>query len=54
MNDEYKKQKRKSKIAWAIAYFFAIFWLLVALVPFVFMILNSFRKQFDMLAQGVF
>lgn len=54
MNDEYKKQKRKSKIAWAIAYFFAIFWLLVALVPFIFMILNSFRKQFDMLAQGVF
>lgn len=54
MNDEYKKQKRKSKIAWGIAYFFAIFWLFVALVPFVFMILNSFRKQFDMLAQGVF
>lgn len=54
MSDEYKKQKTKSKIAWAIAYFFAIFWMLVALVPFIFMILNSFRKQFDMLAQGVF
>lgn len=44
----------KSRIAWVIAFFFAIFWLLVALIPFVFMILNSFRKQFDMLAQGVF
>ena len=54
MNDVYKKERMKSKIAWAIAYIFAIFWLLVALVPFIFMILNSFRKQFDMLAQGVF
>lgn len=44
----------KSRIAWVIAYFFAIFWLLVALIPFAFMILNSFRKQFDMLSQGVF
>lgn len=48
------KEKLKSKIAWGIAYFFAIFWMLVALIPFVFMILNSFRKQFDMLSQGVF
>lgn len=50
----YRKQKMKSKIAWAIAMIFAIFWLVVALVPFAFMILNSFRKQFDMLSQGVF
>ena len=54
MEVNYKKEKMKSKIAWAIAFFFAIFWMLVALIPFVFMILNSFRKQFDMLAQGVF
>ncbi len=51
---DYRKQKRKSKIAWAIATALAVFWLLVALIPFVFMILNSFRKQFDMLSQGVF
>ncbi|MBE5809213.1 MAG: carbohydrate ABC transporter permease [Clostridiales bacterium] len=44
----------KSRIAWIIAYIFAIFWMLVALIPFAFMILNSFRKQFDMLSQGVF
>lgn len=48
------KEITKSRIAWGIAYFFAIFWLLVALIPFAFMILNSFRKQFDMLSQGVF
>lgn len=50
----YGKEKMKSKIAWGIAYFFAIFWMAVCLIPFVFMILNSFRKQFDMLSQGVF
>lgn len=51
---DYRKQKMKSKIAWTIAIILAVFWLLVALVPFAFMILNSFRKQFDMLSQGVF
>ena len=51
---DYRKQKMKSRIVWAIVIFFAVFWLLVALIPFVFMILNSFRKQFDMLQQGVF
>lgn len=46
------KEIVKSRIAWVIASLFAFLWLLVALVPFVFMILNSFRKQFDMLQQG--
>ena len=51
---DYRKEKMKSRIAWAIAILFAILWLVVTLVPFSFMIMNSFRKQFDMLAQGVF
>ena len=51
---DYRKSKRNSRIAWGFAIFFALFWLVVALVPFVFMIVNSFRKQFDMLSQGVF
>ncbi|MDO4298615.1 MAG: carbohydrate ABC transporter permease [Lachnospiraceae bacterium] len=50
----YRKQKMKSKIAWTIVIILAVFWLFVALVPFIFMIMNSFRKQFDMLSQGVF
>ena len=48
------KEITKSRIAWAIAYALAALWLLVALIPFVFMILLSFRKQFGMLSQGVF
>lgn len=58
MNDnfeaQYKKQRMKSRIAWTIVTILAVFWVFVALVPFGFMILNSFRKQFDMLTQGVF
>ena len=51
---DYAKEKRKSTIAWIIATALAVFWLVITLTPFVFMVLNSFRKQFDMLQQGVF
>ncbi len=54
MTDEYRASKIKSKIAWIIAIFFAIVWLVITITPFFFMIMNSFRKQFDMLQQGVF
>ena len=46
------KEITKSRIAWAVAYLLAFLWLLIALVPFVFMVFNSMRKQFDMLQQG--
>lgn len=49
---DYRKEKRKSRFAWGIAIFFACIWLVVTLVPFVFMVMNSFRKQFDMLSRG--
>lgn len=51
---DYKKEKLKSRIAWTIVIILACCWVVVTLVPFFFMIMNSFRKQFDMLAQGVF
>ncbi|MBQ9007771.1 MAG: carbohydrate ABC transporter permease [Clostridia bacterium] len=46
--------KMKSRIVWAIVFILALFWVFVTLIPFLFMIINSFRKQFDMLSQGVF
>ncbi|MCR5772007.1 MAG: carbohydrate ABC transporter permease [Butyrivibrio sp.] len=52
--DDYKISRIKSVIAWTIAGFFAVIWLVLTLTPFFFMIMNSFRKQFDMLQQGVF
>ena len=49
---KYRRERVKSRIAWVVAYLLAFLWLLVALVPFLFMIFNSMRKQFDMLQQG--
>ena len=51
---DYRKERRKSRVAWGVAIFFTCVWLVIALVPFFFMVMNSFRKQFDMLSQGVF
>lgn len=52
--DNYLKEKIKSKVAWVIAILLATGWLLITGVPFLFMILNSFKKQFEMLQKGVF
>ncbi len=52
--DRYKKEKRKSRIAWSIAFIFAVFWACIAGVPFIYMVINSFKGQFEMLQKGVF
>lgn len=46
--------KIKSKIAWTIAFILATGWVLVTGIPFVFMVLNSFKGQFEMLKKGIF
>ncbi len=52
--DQYKKNKQKSIICWVIAFALAIFYLIVSVMPFVFMVLNSFKEKFEMLTKGVF
>lgn len=52
--DTYKKNKRKSIAAWIVAFFFAIVGLIVSFMPFIFMVLNSFKEKFEMLTKGVF
>lgn len=52
--DSYKKNKRKSIICWVIAFVFAIFYLVISFLPFIFMVLNSFKEKFEMLSKGVF
>lgn len=52
--DKYKKEKLKSRIAWTIAFILAVFWACVAGVPFIYMVVNSFKGQFEMLQKGVF
>lgn len=53
MNDV-KKNKTKSKVCWCVAWILGIFWTIVALLPFIFMVLNSFKEKFEMLTKGVF
>ena len=52
--DSYKKSKRKSIIAWTVAFILAIGAAIVSFMPFVFMVLNSFKEKFEMLTKGVF
>lgn len=46
--------KIKSRISWVIAVFLAVAGLVIAVVPFIFMILNSFKDKFEMLTKGIF
>lgn len=52
--DEYRSVKIKKTIIWIIVFILAFFWLLIAALPFFYMIMNSFKKQFEMLTKGVF
>ena len=52
--DSYKKSKRKSIIAWTVAFILAIGAAIVSFTPFIFMVLNSFKEKFEMLTKGVF
>lgn len=54
MNDTVERSRTKSRISWIIAWALGIFWTVVSLLPFVFMVLNSFKEKFEMLTKGVF
>ena len=48
------EKSARSIIAWVIAGVLAAGWLLLSIVPFIFMVLNSFKEKFEMLVKGVF
>lgn len=52
--DSYKKAKCKKTASWGIAVLLAVFWLLIAIVPFIYMVINSFKGRFEILTKGVF
>lgn len=54
MEKKYQINRIKSRIAWIVAIIFAVCAALVAVVPFIFMLLNSFKEKFEMLTKGVF
>ena len=48
------KDDKRSLVAWVIAFVLAIAWLLISLIPFLYLVLNSFKGQFEMLVNGIF
>lgn len=51
---EERANKIKSRISWAFAIILALFWTVITVLPFVFMVLNSFKEKFEMLVKGIF
>lgn len=49
-----RKSSGASRVCWIIAWIFAVIWLIIAIYPFIFMVLNSFKGQFEILKNGVF
>lgn len=52
--DKYVKERIKSRAAWAVAFILASVWFLATVLPFIYMVMNSFKGQFEMLKKGVF
>ncbi len=52
--DKFKKSKQKSILSWTIAIILATIWFVISFLPFIFMIINSFKEKFEMLTKGVF
>lgn len=46
--------KKTNPLMGILGVIIAVIWLIVALVPFIFMILNSFKDKFEMLVKGIF
>lgn len=54
MEKEYRNSIVKSRISWIIAILLAVVATMSAVLPFIFMIFNSFKGKFEMLTKGVF
>lgn len=52
--DKERKAKLKSYVSWIIASLFAAFWLIITFLPFLFLVLNSFKGKFEILTKGIF
>ena len=52
--DKYVKGKIKSRTAWLVAIILATVWFMATVLPFIYMVLNAFKGQFEMLKKGVF
>lgn len=49
-----KKSAQKKKATWAVVFVLAVLWLLVAFVPFLFMVLTGFKQKLETIMHGAF
>ncbi len=54
MEKQFRKTKMKSRVCWIVAIILALAALASAVLPFFFMVINSFKGKFEMLTKGVF
>ena len=54
MEKEFRKSIIKSRISWTAAILLAVIATITAVLPFIFMVFNSFKGKFEMLTKGVF
>ena len=54
MEKDYRASKVKSRISWVLACILAVSAAVVAIAPFIFMVINSFKEKFEMLTKGGF
>ena len=48
------KTKVKKAAAWAVAIVLAVFWLVIAFVPFLFMVISGFKQKMETIMYGAF
>ncbi len=49
-----KSSKQKVSVSWIIAVILAVFWLVIAFVPFIFMVLSGFKQKMETIMYGAF
>ena len=54
LNKIYAAAKRKKVTSWIFVMILAIIWMLVALVPFLFMVLTGFKQKLETIMYGAF
>ena len=54
MEKDYRASQVKSRISWVLACILAVSAAVVAIAPFIFMVINSFKEKFEMLTKGGF
>lgn len=54
LEKQYARSKRKARVGWWVATILAVFWFIVAFVPFIFMVFTGFKQKLETVMYGAF